>query len=30
MKKQIVVVDDRPWKMLESVKQLQNGGCIFL
>ncbi len=28
--KKIVVVDDRPWKMQESIRELQNQGLFFL
>ncbi len=29
MKKKIVIVDDRPWKMQESIQELQKEGIIF-
>lgn len=29
MKKKIVIVDDRPWKMQESIKELQEAGIVF-
>lgn len=30
MKKKIVVVDDRPWKMQESILELQKKGVVFI